>query len=113
MNNENTLFLITAEGERHEDHIPEYIWPLGKIKNYVTAEVYEQLCSATDWVTDVNWFCMDDVMEEDRQELEDIRSGKNTDQDAFDNCVGEVIRWPMKLHPIILDENNCLSFSQT
>ena len=113
MNNENTLFLITAEGERHEDHIPEYIWPLSKIKNYVTAEVYEQLCSATDWVTDVNLFYMDDVSEEYRQKLEDIRSGKSTDEYDFEDCrVAGLIGW-MKLHPIILDESNCLSFSQT
>lgn len=111
MNNDDVLFLVTVEGERHEDHIPQHIWALGKIKNYVTAEVYEQLRLVTDWVTDVNWYNIDDVKGEYRQELEDIRSGKNTTN--FDDYVGEVIIGPTKLHPILLDANNCLNFSQT
>lgn len=56
MNNEDTLFLITYEGERHEDHIPNCIWTLKKIKQYVTKEVYEELQNTNGWLTRVNWF---------------------------------------------------------
>lgn len=110
MNDEKTLFLITLEGERHEDHIPKYVWPLNKIKNYVTPEVYDQLLLATDWVTDINWFDIDQVEEEYHQEFEDIRI-KNID-DKFDNYLGTAIIC-VKLHPIILDENSCLEFETT
>lgn len=114
MNSENTLFLITIEGERHEDHIPQYIWPLSKIKNYVTPEVYMQLCLATDWVTDVNWFDIEQVEKEYHQEFENIRLNNEQIEDSlFDSYLGGAIIWPMKFHPIILDENNCMKFENT
>ena len=112
MNNESTLFLITYEGERHEDHIPSCIWPLSKIKSYVKDETYQELLSAKSWATGVEWFSADDVLPEYRQLLEDIRTGKNTDEDEYNSFLGDGIT-VTNLHPIVLDENNCCHFKFT
>jgi hypothetical protein len=112
MNNENTLFLVTYEGERHEDHIPSCIWPLSKIKSYVRDETYQKLLSAEDWVMRVEWFSVDDVLPEYRQLLEDIKIGKNTDEDDYESFLGGGIT-ATNLHPIVLNENNCCRFKFT
>jgi hypothetical protein len=112
MNNENTLFLVTYEGERHEDHIPSCIWPLGKIKSYVRDETYQKLLSAEGWVMRVEWFSVDGVFPEYRQLLEDIKTGKNTDEDDYEIFLGGGIT-VTNFHPIVLNENNCCSFKIT
>lgn len=111
-NTPDTLFLITAEGDRHEDHIPQSIWPLRKIKNHVTDEDYIRLVTATEWVTGINWFDPSCCKEEYRSTLEDIRTGKNKSEEDFNDFMGQII-FAMNLCPIHLDENNCCEFNQT
>lgn len=43
---EKTLFLITVPGDKHEDHIPEWVMPLYKIKSRVSILAYEKLLEA-------------------------------------------------------------------
>lgn len=110
VNGLDTLFLVTSEGDRHEDHIPEFIWPLNKIKKYITNESYKDLLMAkNEWVTGVNWFDRQNVKPQYKKQLEDIRTGKNTNEKDFDNFLGDGI-YVMNFYPIVL-KNGCMKFN--
>jgi hypothetical protein len=112
MNNENTLFLITYEGERYEDHIPICIKPLETIKNYVTDETFQKLTETKGWVRREEWYDGSKIEpEEDRKTLEDIRTGRNEDENDYSIFFDYIT--VVNFHPILLDNENSMSFKQT
>ena len=107
-NTDETLFLVTSRGERHEDHIPEQICPLGFIKQFVSKKTYDSLLEATDWVLDVRWIDENDVAPESRQEFAATFERFRHDQETEEDCEDFVDLICLKhLFPIRLDENKC------
>lgn len=110
MNNDNTLFFVSYEGERHEDHLPWQICPLSKIKNYVDNDTYQKLLVTKHWVCRENWFDTDRMtLLEHKRTLEDIRTGKNTNENDYNDFLGDGI-FVVNFHPVVLDQNNCAYF---
>jgi hypothetical protein len=57
---DKTLFLVTCGGDKHEDHIPQYIMPLSKIKYRISIFSYEKLLQSLlsnnpTWVTEIEF----------------------------------------------------------
>jgi hypothetical protein len=128
MNNENTLFLVTYSGDKHEDHSPKEVCTLGRIKNHVSRSTYEELLNAKDWVLDKHWIdyllpeelkkfdCSWEKYQENLKEIKPILDKIKNDQDWTDEEVESLwgdILLVANFHPILMDSNNRCEFDFT
>ena len=121
-NTDDTLFLITYCGERHEDHIPEQVCSLGFIKQFVSKKTYQELLGATGWVMEKNWIDDSDVSKgylegsspikawESKVVFERFRNNEETEDDWE---MWQDVILNKNFFPIRLNDNKCCRVFRT